>query len=60
MKIVKFLLIPETDPWKIIFYMCGGCGRAIRLSNVEEHAKTTHQADGVDLYEVADDANVGR
>lgn len=57
MKIVKFLLIKQENPWNPIFYMCGGCGHAIALRDVETHAREKHIADGVDLFEVADQAN---
>jgi hypothetical protein len=54
---VKFLLIPTDGPWDTIFYMCGRCAHAIKLRDVEEHAKTEHNADAVQLYKKADDAN---
>lgn len=55
-KIVKFLIIPTDGPWDVIFYMCGGCGHAIKLRDVEEHAMKEHKADGVELFEKVEDA----
>lgn len=56
-KIIKMLQIPDENPWNTIFYMCGACGHAIMLRLVEEHAKYEHDADGVELFEKAGDAN---
>lgn len=53
---IKMLQIPDDNPWNVIFYMCGGCGHAVKLRDVEEHAKNAHSADGVDLYTVVKDA----
>lgn len=57
LKIIKFLTIPDTNPWNKIFCMCGACGHAVALREVEEHAKKLHEADGVDIFENASDAN---
>jgi hypothetical protein len=34
--------------------MCGSCGEAVKLRDVEDHAKEKHGADGVNLLEVID------
>lgn len=56
-KMITMLLIPDAGPWSTIFYMCGSCGEAIKLRDVEEHAREAHKADGVKLFEQSTEAN---
>jgi hypothetical protein len=48
-KIITMLEIPTDGPWDTIFYMCGMCLDAVKLRDVEEHARD-HGVDGVKLY----------
>jgi hypothetical protein len=58
--VITMLQIPPKDgesPWADIFYMCGRCGHAIKLRDVEKHALEAHQANGVNLYTKVEEAN---
>lgn len=58
MKIVTLLKLPAPDgnPWRKSYYMCGSCAKPIALTDVEDHVKEVHGADGANLVEVATQA----
>ncbi len=44
----------EKNPWPSTYYMCGMCGHAISVKEVESHAKKAHNARALKLVEVDD------
>ena len=53
---VTFIKIYENDknPWPLDYYMCGMCGHAISMKEVETHAKKNHKARSLKLVDVDD------
>lgn len=56
-KEVTFLRIPDTDenPWTTQWYMCGTCAHAIKLRDVEDHAREVHGAGSAKLYSTGEE-----
>lgn len=49
---VKFLIVPNDDPWGDIYYSCGYCNEKVPSKFLERHADDMHGIKDIELVKV--------